>query len=103
MNNIIYLKKKFFSSISRYVVKLNDQTKQLNLLDYIYSIFLEKIHYFVLEHRLNALEKLILKILTSVKKSTLMEFYNKYIGQLVIDELDIKLDLTSNKYNIDFN
>jgi hypothetical protein len=83
------------SSISRYVIKLNDSTKQFNLLEYIYSILFGKNPLFRLEHRLNALEKLILKILTSVKKSTLMEFYNKYICLFVIDQLDIKLDLTS--------
>ncbi|CAF1392236.1 unnamed protein product [Adineta steineri] len=81
-------------SISRYVIKLNDQIKQLNLLDYIYSILFGKNPLFRLEHRLNALEKFILKILTSVKKSTLIEFYNKYISLFVIDQLDIKLDLT---------
>jgi DNA-dependent protein kinase catalytic subunit len=83
------------SSISRYVTKLNDQIKQLNLLDYIYSILFGKNPLFRLEHRLNALEKFILKMLTSVKKSTLIEFYNKYISLFVIDQLDIKLDLTS--------
>ncbi|CAF1316968.1 unnamed protein product [Adineta steineri] len=82
-------------SISRYVVKLNNQIKQTNLLDYIYSIIFGKNTLFRTEHRLNALEKLILKILTSVKKITLIEFYKKYICTLVIDELDIKLDLTS--------
>ncbi|CAF1382145.1 unnamed protein product [Rotaria sordida] len=47
------------------------------------------------EHRLNALEKLILKILIFVRKIILIKFYKKYICTLVIDELDIKLDLTS--------
>jgi len=83
------------SSISRYVIKLNDHIKQTNLLDYIYSIIFGKISLFRTEHRLNALEKLILKILTSVRKITLIDFYKKYICTLVIDELDIKLDLTS--------
>jgi DNA-dependent protein kinase catalytic subunit len=82
-------------SISRYVVKLNDPIKQTNLLDYIYSIIFGKNSLFRTEHRLNALEKLILKILTSVRKITLIDFYKKYICQLVIDELEIKLDLTS--------
>jgi hypothetical protein len=83
------------SSISRYVIKLNDHIKQMNLLDYINSILFGKNPLFRLEHRLNALEKLILKILTSVKKSTLIEFYNKCICSLILDQLDIKLDLTS--------
>jgi hypothetical protein len=83
------------SSISRYVIKLNDHVKQLQLLDYIHGIIFGKNPLFRLEHRLNALEKLILKILTSVKKLTLIEFYNKYICSLVIDQLDIKIDLTS--------
>jgi hypothetical protein len=82
-------------SISRYVVKLNDHIKQTNLLNYIYSIIFGKNSLFRTEHRLNALEKLILKILTSVRKITLIDFYKKYICTLVIDELDIKLDLTS--------
>ncbi|CAF0848203.1 unnamed protein product, partial [Adineta ricciae] len=82
-------------SISRYVIKLNDHQKQSNLLDYIYSIIFGKNPLFRTEHRLNALEKLILKILTSVRKITLIEFYKKYICTLVIDELDVKLDLTS--------
>ena len=83
------------SSISRYVIKLNDQNKQLNLLDYIYKILFGKNPLFHLEHRLNALEKFLLKILTSVKKSTLIEFYKKSIGNLILDQLDTKLDLTS--------
>ncbi|UJR22353.1 hypothetical protein I4U23_025415 [Adineta vaga] len=83
------------SSISRYVIKLNDQIKQLNLLNYIHSILFGKNPLFRLEHRLNALDKFILKILTSVKKSTLIEFYNNYIAFFVIDQLDIKLDLTA--------
>ena len=83
------------ASISRYVVKLNDHLKQTNLLDYIYSIIFGKNPLFRTEHRLNALEKLILKILTSVKKLTLIEFYKKYICLLVLDELDVKLDLSS--------
>ena len=83
------------ASISRHVVQLNDQSKQANLLDYIYSIIFGKNPLFRTEHRLHALEKLILKILTSVKKRTLIEFYQKYICTLVIDELDVKLDLNS--------
>ncbi|CAF5154228.1 unnamed protein product, partial [Rotaria sp. Silwood1] len=82
-------------SISRYVINLNNHIKQTNLLDYIYSIIYGKNLLFRTEHRLNALEKLILKILTSVRKITLIEFYKKYICTLVIDELDVKLDLTS--------
>ncbi|CAF1236923.1 unnamed protein product [Rotaria sordida] len=82
-------------SISRYVINLNNHIKQSNLLDYIYSIIYGKNSLFRTEHRLNALEKLILKILTSVRKITLIEFYKKYICTLVIDELDAKLDLTS--------
>jgi DNA-dependent protein kinase catalytic subunit len=82
-------------SISRYVVKLNDHIKQSNLLDYIYAIIFGKNSLFRTEHRLNALEKLILKILTSVRKITLIDFYKKYVCTLVIDELDMKLDLTS--------
>ncbi|CAF1189299.1 unnamed protein product, partial [Adineta ricciae] len=83
------------SSISRYVTKLNQQNKQMNLLNYIHSILFGKNPLFRLEHRLNALDKFILKILTSVKKSTLMEFYNQYISFFAIDQLDIKLDVTS--------
>jgi DNA-dependent protein kinase catalytic subunit len=83
------------SSINRYVIKLNDQTKQLNLLEYIQSILFGKNPLFRLEHRLNALEKFILKMLTSVKKSTLIEFYKKYICLFLLDQLDIKIDLTS--------
>jgi DNA-dependent protein kinase catalytic subunit len=83
------------SSINRYIIKLNDQIKQLNLLDYIYTILFGKNPLFRLEHRLNALEKFILKILTSVKKSTLIEFYKKYICLFVLDQLDIKIDLIS--------
>ena len=82
-------------SISRYVVKLNDHRKQTNLLDYIYSIIFGKNPLFRTEHRLNALEKLILKILTSVRKITLIDFYKKSICTLVIDELNVKLDLNS--------
>ena len=83
------------ASISRYVIKLNDSAKQSDLLDYIYSIIFGKNSLFRTEHRLNALEKLILKILTSVRKITLIDFYKKYVCTLVIDELDAKLDLTS--------
>ena len=82
-------------SINRYVINLNSHLKQTNLLDYIYSIIFGRNSLFRTEHRLNALEKLILKILTSVRKMTLIEFYKKYICALVIDELDVKLDLTS--------
>lgn len=83
------------ASISRYVVNLNNYLKQNNLLDYIYSIIFGKNPLFRTEHRLNALEKLILKILTSVRKITLIDFYKKYVCTLVIDELDTKFDLTS--------
>jgi len=83
------------SSINRFIIKLNDQIKQLNLLDYIYSIIYGKNLLFRFEHRLNALEKLILKILTSIKKSTLIEFYKKYICLFILDQFDIKIDLTS--------
>ena len=83
------------SSISRYVIKLNDQTKQLNLLEYIQTILFGKNPLFRLEHRLNALDKFILKMLTSVKKSTLIEFYKKYICIFILDQLDIKIDFTS--------
>ncbi|CAF5152672.1 unnamed protein product, partial [Rotaria sp. Silwood1] len=38
--------------------------------------------------------KFILKILTSVNKSTLIEFYKKYISVFIIEQLDIKIDLT---------
>lgn len=83
------------ASISRFVVNLNNHIKQTKLLDYIYTIIFGKNPLFRTEHRLNALEKLILKILTSVKKLTLIEFYKKYICSLVIDELDSKIDVTS--------
>ena len=82
-------------SISRYVVQLKDFKRQTNLLDYIYSIIFGKNSLFRSEHRLQALEKLILKIFTSVQKRTLIEFYKKYICTLVIDEFDVKLDLSS--------
>ncbi|CAM4805641.1 unnamed protein product [Rotaria magnacalcarata] len=83
------------SSINRFIIKLNDHNKQMNLLDYIYSILFGQNPLFRLEHRLNALEKFILKMLTSVKKNTLIEFYKKYISLFVIEQLDIKIDLTS--------
>ncbi|CAF3651048.1 unnamed protein product [Rotaria socialis] len=82
-------------SISRFVINLNNHVKQTNLLDYVYSIIFGKNSLFRTEHRLNALEKLILKILTSVRKITLIEFYKKYVCTLVIDELDVKIDLSS--------
>ncbi|CAF4662273.1 unnamed protein product, partial [Rotaria sp. Silwood2] len=82
------------SSINRFIIKLNDHNKQMNLLDYIYSILFGKNILFRIEHRLNALEKFILKMLTSVKKTTLIEFYKKYISSFVIEQLDIKIDLT---------
>jgi hypothetical protein len=80
------------ASITRYATQLSDQS---HLLDYIYSIVFGKNVLFRTEHRLHALEKFILKVLTSVKKRTLIEFYKKYICSLAIDELDVKLDLTS--------
>ncbi|CAF3812228.1 unnamed protein product [Rotaria sordida] len=83
------------SSINHFIIKLNDYNKQINLLDYIYSILFGHNSLFRIEHRLNALEKFILKILTSVKKQTLIEFYKKYIILFVIEQLDIKIDLTS--------
>lgn len=83
------------ASINRFIIKLNDHNKQMNLLDYIYSILFGHNSLFRLEHRLNALEKFILKMLTSVKKTTLIEFYKKYISSLAIEQLDIKIDLTS--------
>jgi hypothetical protein len=83
------------SSINRYVIKLNDQAKQLNLLEYIQKILFGQNPLFHLEHRLNALEKFILKILTSVKKSTLIEFYKKNISLFILEQLDIKIDLLS--------
>ncbi|CAF4567980.1 unnamed protein product, partial [Rotaria sp. Silwood1] len=82
------------SSINRFIIKLNDHNKQMYLLDYIYSILYGQNLLFRIEHRLNALEKFILKILTSVNKSTLIEFYKKYISVFVIEQLDIKIDLT---------
>lgn len=83
------------ASINRFIIKLNDHNKQMNLLDYIYSILFGHNSLFRLEHRLNALEKFILKMLTSVKKTTLIEFYKKYISSLAIEQLDVKIDLTS--------
>ena len=83
------------TSINRYIIKLNDHDKQMNLLDYIYSILFDKNPLFRLEHRLNALDKFILNVLTSVKKPTLIDFYRKYISLFVIEQLDIKLDLIS--------
>ncbi|CAF1378532.1 unnamed protein product [Adineta steineri] len=47
----------------------------LNLLDYFYSIFFGKTLSFSFEHRLNALEKFILKILTSVINEHIEECY----------------------------
>ncbi|CAF4915020.1 unnamed protein product, partial [Rotaria sp. Silwood1] len=82
------------SSINRFIIKLNDHNKQMYLLDYIYSILYGQNLLFRIEHRLNALEKFILKILTSVNKSTLIEFYKKYISVFIIEQLDIKIDLT---------
>jgi len=84
-----------FSSISRFINKLNDPNQQMNLLDYIFNILFGKNTLFHLEHRLNAFEKLILKILTSVKKSTLIEFYKKHIEFLLLEQLDTKIDVTS--------
>ena len=83
------------SSINRFVSQLNSAQKQNQLLDYMFTIIFGKNPLFRIEHRLNALEKLILKILTSVRKSTLIEFYKKYICSLVIDELEVKLDFHS--------
>ena len=87
------------SSISRYISKLNDSTKQMNLLEYIQSILFGQNPLFRFEHRLNALEKFILKILTSVKKSTLIEFYRKNICRFLLDQLDIKIDVTAVNIN----
>lgn len=84
------------SSISRYVVQLKDVQRQTNLLDYVYSIIFGKNPLFRSEHRLHALEKLILKILTSLPKRSLIEFYKKYVCALVVDEFDAKIDLQSN-------
>ena len=80
------------SSIGRYILKITDPSKQLNLLDYLYRIIFGHNPLFRLEHRLNALEKLTLKIFTSVRKRTLLDFYLKEIAPLVLDQLDTKLD-----------
>ena len=83
-------------SINHYIIKLNDLNKQMYILDYLINIIYGKNILFHLEHRLNALEKLILKILISIKKSILIEFYKKYIEFFVLEQLDIKIDLLNN-------
>ena len=87
------------SSISRYVGKLTESSKQQQLLSYLYAILFGHNALFRVEHRFNALEKFVLKIFTSVRKTTLIDFYQKYICALVIEQWDTKLDLTSPTIN----
>ncbi|CAF3649152.1 unnamed protein product [Adineta steineri] len=75
----------FFLLINRYVIKIN-------LRNYFYLIFFGKNPSFRFKHGLNALEIFILKILTSVIKNTLIEFYNKYI-QHIRNTISIEKDL----------
>ena len=64
------------ASITHYVKK---NSGSIDLLESLMKILYGENLLFRLEHRLNALEKLLVTIGTAVRKSTLTEFYNKHL------------------------
>jgi hypothetical protein len=87
------------ASITRYIHHLTDLTRQKQLLERLMTIVFGNNSLFRFEHRLNALDKLLLNVFTSVRKSIVVEFYQKHIDMFVLEHIDCSFDIQSTTIN----
>ncbi|CAF0948619.1 unnamed protein product, partial [Didymodactylos carnosus] len=83
-------------SISHFVLNTKDDSKQIEIFQYIYDVIYNEKKNVPSEHRLHALDKLVLKILTSMRKQCVIEVYKRHILVITsIIEAEFRLETST--------